>query len=208
MHESELFPEKAQKLVELALDADGPTQSDSDCCCQKTIASLLLDSNLSETEKLSQIKKTIQKLESKSEIDRDATKVNNDEELHGVHQFIMELLPKQQKGKGNIFLHYLLKNVTLTPDNRVLYPDGEVGSSVLDVVRYFVTSIKLPVKMPVDGIKLANLIHEWSFPYSAFGFGKHPNELLQNYPHSQHATKNGQQQSVEVVSPSKWISLY
>ncbi|MCP3681356.1 MAG: hypothetical protein GY861_01575 [bacterium] len=111
---------------------------------------------------------------------------------------IINLLPKNIRKKATTFLYYLFQKVTISSDSRIQYPDGEMGSPILDIVKYFTTSSKIPVKMPFDGIKLSRLIEQWSFPEAAFGNGKHPSSFLQHYP-SEKESKH--------TKPSRWITL-
>ncbi len=54
--------------------------------------------------------------------------------------------------------------------------------------------------MPTEALKLANLMREWNFPHSAFGFGKHPTEFLKNY-----SVNEGYEEKSS--TSKKWLNL-
>ena len=60
--------------------------------------------------------------------------------LHDERGDMVNLFPKRQQNKAKLLIGHL-KHVKVDTNNRVIYGDGTVGSSLYDLVRYFITSV-------------------------------------------------------------------
>ena len=81
------------------------------------------------------------------------------------NESLEQLLPKNLRGKAKILLHYLNEVLKLDENDRVIYADGYVGSSVLDLIRYFVSPwVK---HRPLDAPRFKDLMNEAGVPESA-----------------------------------------
>jgi hypothetical protein len=68
---------------------------------------------------------------------------------------IIDSLPKRLRNKGKILITHLGDSIKLNSDKRVVYKDGEVGSNIIDLIKYFVSNVK---KRPIDAPRFEELI--------------------------------------------------
>jgi hypothetical protein len=106
------------------------------------------------------------------------------EEMEEKNRFegVIELLPKAQRTKARILLHYLAPVVKLDVHQRILYqPYGKVGSNLLDLVRYFTSPSYFKVPRPLDAEDFSKLIKQVGVPEAALGYGRCENETKINW---------------------------
>lgn len=82
---------------------------------------------------------------------------------------IVDVLPKRFRNKGKILAHYLENQITLNPQERVVYPEGQVGSHFIDLARYFISSPALKINRPPDASKFCKILKNAGVPNSALG---------------------------------------
>ena len=75
------------------------------------------------------------------------------------------LLPKNMRGKARILVHYL-NGISVNDMQRIVYNDGEVGSHVLDLVKYAVSPF-FQKQRPLDWPKFLSLLESLGVPESA-----------------------------------------
>lgn len=90
----------------------------------------------------------------------------------------IDILPKNIRNKAKIFIHYLKKLVNIDEDGLIVYPDGEIGNSLLDHVKFWCTSEKINSRKLDDTPKMAQLLEVNKVPLAAFGSGKLPHNYL------------------------------
>jgi hypothetical protein len=74
-------------------------------------------------------------------------------------------LPKRLQRKARSLIEYIDGNVVLNDDQRVVYPGGEVGSHIADLIKYFVS--KPPRERPLDAPQFESLIMKAGVPSDA-----------------------------------------
>lgn len=79
---------------------------------------------------------------------------------------IIELLPKAYRSRAKVILHYLLPNLKQDQNKHIIFPDGTIGSHILDYLRYFLNPLK--AKPPVEANKFANLLEKSGVPQSVY----------------------------------------
>ena len=84
---------------------------------------------------------------------------------------IVSLFPKRQQNKAKLLFGYL-KNVKLDSDNRVIYVDGSIGSTLYDLMRYFITDTgHFSAPKPIDSDTFKHQFLS-GVPSAAFGKNK------------------------------------
>ena len=78
---------------------------------------------------------------------------------------LAQFLPKGYRQRAKILLHYLEPFIKLTDKDRVIYENGQLGSHILDLVKYFVSTFQ--TDRPVDAPKFAKLMDKAGVPNSA-----------------------------------------
>ena len=78
---------------------------------------------------------------------------------------LVELLPKNLRKKARILVHYLENKITLNEHQRIVYENGEVGSYLLDMIRYYVSP--LVKQRPVDAPDFESVLKNLGVPSSA-----------------------------------------
>ena len=78
---------------------------------------------------------------------------------------LVELLPKNLRNKARILVHYLENKITLNEHQRIVYENGEVGSYLLDMIRYYVSP--LVKQRPVDAPDFESVLKNLGVPSSA-----------------------------------------
>ena len=73
-------------------------------------------------------------------------------------------LPTSYQGKAKIVMHYLAlsKDVKLTKKDRIIYPDGTIGSHILDLVKFAVSTFQS--QRPKDASKFIRLLKKLGVP--------------------------------------------
>ena len=71
-------------------------------------------------------------------------------------------LPKSYQGRAKVVMHYLAPHVRLTKKDRIIYPDGTIGSHILDLVKYTVSVFDS--EQPDDASKFIMLLKEIGVP--------------------------------------------
>lgn len=84
---------------------------------------------------------------------------------------IIDLLPKGYRNKAKLLMHYI-PDIKLNNQGRVVYADGSLGSSLYDLVRYFVSSAQMSSARPLDAPKFAMILTKAAVPQSALGSGR------------------------------------
>ena len=77
---------------------------------------------------------------------------------------LVQLFPKRQQSRVKLLGHYLDDKVNLDGNDHVIYNDGEVGSHIIDFIRYFV--MPFPAKRPHDAPKFKALMDNSGIPLS------------------------------------------
>lgn len=78
---------------------------------------------------------------------------------------LAELLPKNCRHKAKMLLHYLEGHVQLNDQQRVVYANGQLGSHIVDLVKYFVASYH--TDRPIDAPKFQKLMIRAGVPNDA-----------------------------------------
>ena len=63
-----------------------------------------------------------------------------------------------------------IRQLKLTADNDVIYPDGQIGSNIYDLIKYFVSDVNFSPPRPSDSKQFQKLLE--AVPKSAFGRGR------------------------------------
>ena len=71
-----------------------------------------------------------------------------------------------------MLLPYILKVVEIDERGQVVYFDGEIGSSLIDHLKYWTTSNVMKVLRPPDADKMEELLKGEKVPFAAVGSGK------------------------------------
>jgi hypothetical protein len=88
---------------------------------------------------------------------------------------VLDLLPKNQRAKARILMHYLSPSIKLDSQQRVTYEwNGAQGSNLLDLLKYFTSHNDSLVKTPrpIDAEDFARLIRSAGVPEAALGKGR------------------------------------
>jgi hypothetical protein len=93
----------------------------------------------------------------------------SDEERSSTMDELPTLLPKGMQQRGRTLLHYIKSWISLDNDMRVKYADGATGSHLLDLIRYYTSSIESQRMRPKDALKFAVLLRKHGVPESALG---------------------------------------
>jgi len=76
---------------------------------------------------------------------------------------LVYFLPRSYRGKAKVVFSYLVSNdVKLTKKDRIIYPDGTIGSHILDLVKYTVSPFEMD--SPKDSIKFMKYLEEIGVP--------------------------------------------
>jgi hypothetical protein len=78
---------------------------------------------------------------------------------------ICGILPKRLQRKARSLIEYIDDNIVVNDDQRVVYPGGEVGSHIADLIKYFVS--KPPRERPLDAPQFESLIMKAGVPSDA-----------------------------------------
>jgi len=81
------------------------------------------------------------------------------------HDYMIKLahfLPKSYQGKAKVVMHYLALHVRLTKKDRIIYPDGTIGSHILDLVKFAVSVFDS--ERPDDASRFIKLLKELGVP--------------------------------------------
>ena len=88
-----------------------------------------------------------------------------------VEEDMVKLFPKRQQNKAKLVIGHL-NNIKLDTNNRVIYRDGTVGSTLYDLVRYFITnSGHFSAPKPIDADQFKHHFLN-GVPTAAFGKNK------------------------------------
>jgi hypothetical protein len=85
------------------------------------------------------------------------------------------LLPKNQRGKARLLMHYLSPSIKLDSQQRVTYEwNGAQGSNLLDLIKYFTSHNDSMIKTPrpIDADDFSRLIRAVGVPEAALGKGR------------------------------------
>ena len=91
----------------------------------------------------------------------------NDSSLGSEDQKLTELLtffPKNYKSRARVFLHYALKYIRLNADDQVVYEDGQIGSNIIDLARYFI--LPKQSRRPMDAPNFEAIVNRSGMPRS------------------------------------------
>jgi hypothetical protein len=77
---------------------------------------------------------------------------------------LLEMLPKGYQSRGKIILLSIDGKVTLDQQHRVVYANGDVGSHVIDLIRFFVTPRNVQTKRPWDATVFATVMRGCGVP--------------------------------------------
>lgn len=70
---------------------------------------------------------------------------------------IVEMAPKNLKGKAKIFIQFLRAHKANVDENlHIMYNDGTVGSHLFDIFKYVATSALMSTSRPWDTVKFVN----------------------------------------------------
>lgn len=94
---------------------------------------------------------------------------------------LAEFLPKSYRGRAKILLHYLHGHIRLNEQQRVVYPNDQVGSHILDLVKYFVSPF--PSDRPLDAPKFTKLMTQAGVPSSALAKKAAPGSKQGSWQH-------------------------
>jgi hypothetical protein len=81
---------------------------------------------------------------------------------------VLGSIGKRYRKKAEQLLSYI-NDVKRTENDRIIYGDGEVGSHLVDLIKYFVYPEFLKLKRPQDAVKFALLLKEKDIPPSILG---------------------------------------
>ena len=88
------------------------------------------------------------------------------EEKQAKFSDLPELLPKNMRSKARVLVHYLENGgVAVNDMQRIVYDDGEVGSHMLDLLRYGLS--RFSKSRPLDWPKFQELLNKLGAPKSA-----------------------------------------
>ena len=79
---------------------------------------------------------------------------------------LAKMLPKRYQTKATALLRILDGKLNLDANNHVIYED-ELGSHLIDLIRYFVTPTYVSVTRPFDAYKFGQLLNCYGVPMSA-----------------------------------------
>lgn len=79
---------------------------------------------------------------------------------------LAEMLPKSYQSRGKALLKLLKGKVQLDSRDHVVYENGEKGSHIVDLVRYFVTPKHLKVTRPFDSNLFYSILIDLGTPTS------------------------------------------
>lgn len=97
------------------------------------------------------------------------TAKSNEPDLHeSATEEITKLFPKRSRSRASLLLHYVMKNMSLDGNQRVMYNDGSRGSHIVDLVRYFINTSAMHIDRPIDAIKFAMELKSKGVPEAAF----------------------------------------
>lgn len=90
---------------------------------------------------------------------------------------LADYFPKTQRNRAKLFLTHLRDKITLDAQNRIVYTpqyggSGEAGSSIIDLVRYFISSKLFSPARPPDASRFAEILVSLGLPKSALGPGR------------------------------------
>jgi hypothetical protein len=107
-----------------------------------------------------------------------------------------------------MILHSIQGKIGLDTYNRVIYSDGSLGSSLIDLLRYFVMPSTLRVPTPLDSPDFYQLLIDFGTPQSAFGNQK--NQKLPNNEKIRHGkiskvSTNDSSKSTSIRKPPEWL---
>lgn len=77
---------------------------------------------------------------------------------------IANMLPKRMQSRCRILLHYLEGHLKLSPTHKVIYADGEIGSHIIDLLRYFLS--QFVTDRPLDAPKFTAMMQSIGVPNS------------------------------------------
>ena len=110
------------------------------------------------------------------ELNNSSQKQENDKSWN---EIINVMKPKSIQAKSKNLLYFLQKFITITDDGLIQYPDGEKGSSILNLLYYFTSPEKADISTPYDIKKIALILYNEKVPLSVFEKGKYPIDILQ-----------------------------
>jgi hypothetical protein len=80
---------------------------------------------------------------------------------------VLESIGKRYRKKAEILIKYLSDQ--RKENGRIIYEDGELGSHLVDLIKYFVYPEFLKLKRPADAVKFALLLKHKDVPESVLG---------------------------------------
>ena len=80
---------------------------------------------------------------------------------------LIGMLPKRYRNKAKIVLVILKGKVQFDDNHHILYQNGERGSHVVDLIKYYLTPEALKIKRPFDSLEFGRLLSKFGVPQSA-----------------------------------------
>ena len=77
---------------------------------------------------------------------------------------IIELLPKNIRGRSRILGYHLIKHVSIDDSGLVRYPDGTEGTSMIDHLKYWCSPPSYRASIPADVDKMQELLTKTNAP--------------------------------------------
>ena len=77
---------------------------------------------------------------------------------------VIELLPKNIRGRARILGYHLLKHVSIDDDGLVRYADGTEGTSIIDHLKYWCSPPSYRASVPADVRKMQELLSKTNAP--------------------------------------------
>ena len=130
---------------------------------QREIVRIILAPDLSSKSKTERIRDQLSKLE-----DADP----EDDQMDGLNALV-ELLPTRARGKARVLVRFWPSNLKLK-EGLVLFPDGQVGSPALDVLKYYSTPQTYRVPLPLALWQMNQVMRDSKVPAAAFDQSKSP----------------------------------
>jgi hypothetical protein len=102
---------------------------------------------------------------------------------NGEIDVLVDLLPRQYRNKAKLLLGFLKPRVRLDEQMRILYENGDKGSNLLDMIRFYVLPISSKTKRPLDALRFGLWMKKEGVPRSAIGREivlKHEQDTIEN----------------------------
>lgn len=111
---------------------------------------------------------------------------------------MVELFPKNIRNKAKLLLQFVEPRIKTDSDDRVIYDDGQIGSHLLDLIRFFVLPTTMNVSRPIDASKFGIWLKIKGVPNSAVG-----RDLILNSEEKSMIRGKGKNNSTDFILNSK-----